>query len=76
MYKITHELTSPLLRQFVNLRSNYTQVHRGAAGGDCIMPLWTSSFSQSAFSGNAALECFPSQQLLESWTHTVHLELI
>ena len=48
MYKIIYGLASPLLRQFVNIK--------GAARGDCIIPLRKSTFSQSAFSVKAALE--------------------
>ena len=56
MYKIIYGLTSPPLRQFVNIRTTAYGFTRGAARGDCIIPLRKSTFSQSAFSVRAALE--------------------
>ena len=53
-YKIVNGLTSPPLRQFINIRTTATRVTRGAERGDCIIPLRKSSFSQSSFSVKAA----------------------
>ena len=54
--QITYGLTSPPLRQFVNIRTTAYWFTRGAARGDCIIPLRKSTFSQSAFSDKTALE--------------------
>ena len=56
MYKVIHGSISPLLRQFVNIKTFAYGFKRGAARGDCIIPLRKSYFSQSAFSVRAALE--------------------
>jgi len=55
MYKIIHGLTSPPLKQFVTTRTGY-RLTRGAARGDCIVPLRKSAFSHAAFSVQAAVD--------------------
>ncbi len=56
VYKIMHGLTSPPLRQFVNIEQTAYDFTRGAARGDYIIPQGQSALRQSAFSVKAALK--------------------
>lgn len=55
-YKIIHGLSTPPLREFVNIRTNPCRITRGVTRGDCIIPSRKSAFSQSAFSVTASRE--------------------
>lgn len=72
IFKIIHGLSSPPLSLFVNIRNATHRVTRGAARGDCVVPLRKSAFSQSAFSVTAAEEwnCVP-QNIRELTTYTL-----
>lgn len=54
MYKVINGLSSPPLKQFINIRSNTHRSTRGAARGDCTIPLRKSAFGQTSFSVHAA----------------------
>ena len=55
-YKNIHGLTTPPLREFVNIRTNPSRNTRGVTRGDCIIPSRKSAFSQSAFSVTTSQE--------------------
>ena len=55
-YKIIHGLSSPPLRQFINIRTTDYSRTRGAARGDCIIPFRKSVFGKNAFFVRAATE--------------------
>ncbi|KAK0155602.1 hypothetical protein N1851_002080 [Merluccius polli] len=56
MYKVINNLTSPPLKKLVQVRTSAYHSTRGAARGDCIIPLRKSQFGQSTFSHKAAQE--------------------
>lgn len=49
-------MACPPLGEFVKLRTSTCRSTRGAARGDCTIPVRKSAFSQSVFSVKAALE--------------------
>ncbi len=56
MYKIRHSLAPPSLCSLIQFRSPATSGTRGAARGDCELPLRKTSFGQSVFSCRAGKE--------------------
>ena len=54
MYKVINNLTSPPLKEFVQVRTSAYHSTRSAERGDCIIPLRKSRFGQSTFSHKAA----------------------
>lgn len=56
VYKVLHNLAPPPLSGFVKQRAHTSQITRGVARGNCIVPLRKSACGQSAFSFKAAQE--------------------